>query len=105
MRFKPRFFIRDLLWLTLVVALFVAWRLGHQRQAPLAAGANSMIDRIVSQAPSISDLERDLLQLRAISPNNAAQSAEVRAKINQIENQLAAERAELRPKVAAQLFK
>jgi hypothetical protein len=103
MRF--RFTIRDWFWLTLAVGLVIAWRLDHQRQAPLAAAANAVIDGIVSQDPQISYLERNLSQLRAIIPTNAAQSAEVQAKINQIENQLAVARAETRSKVAAQLLK
>jgi len=102
---RLRFTIRDLLWLTLVVAMAVGWWVDHQRQAPLAAAANAAIDRIVSQDPQIRYLERNLSQLCAITPTNAAQSAEVHAKINQIENELAAARAEIRPKVAAQLLK
>ncbi len=32
MRFRPRFSIRDLLWLTLVVAILVAWWVSYKPQ-------------------------------------------------------------------------
>ena len=99
-----RFTIRDLLWLTLVVALAVGWWLDHRRQAPLANMANAVIDSVLLQDPQFVGLQNELSRLQAIIPTNQVQSADVQAKIKQIANQLDTLRAELRPKVAAQLL-
>jgi hypothetical protein len=100
---RLRFTIRDLLWLTLVVALVIAWRLDHQKQVPLANAANAMIDTIVSQDPQIRDLEKRLTKLRLTLPIDAAQSAELQAWIKNVESELAARRAEIRPQIAEKM--
>jgi hypothetical protein len=53
MQFKLRFTIRDLLWLTLVVALAVGWWLDHRRLTPwVETGGQG----VIAPFPNIPDL-------------------------------------------------
>jgi hypothetical protein len=53
---KIRFSIRDLLWLTLVVGLYLGWRLDHRRNEP---PKQSIIDGVQSNECLVHDTERD----------------------------------------------
>jgi hypothetical protein len=56
MRFRPRFTIRDLLWLTLLVAMAIGWWLDHRELAPLASRTEQIIKIAQQQQHTISDI-------------------------------------------------
>ena len=58
MRFRPRFTIRDLLWLAALAALAVGWWMDHQRLTETKSPYLQLLERTPSGMPSYVDLGR-----------------------------------------------
>ena len=69
MQFRPRFVLRDLFWLTLVVALAVGWRLDHHHNSI----ADHPLFKILPQAAQQKVLDNLVAELKS-APNTKQRS-------------------------------
>ena len=75
---RLRFTIRDLLWLTLVVAILMAWWIDHRKSSRLRGDLDAAIRHLSSTERVCSELITDLNALKATIANRDASDAMLR---------------------------
>ena len=99
---KFRFTIRDLLWLTVVVAVLVAWWVDHRRLA-----IKILVNDAIAKDDGLLQYRKAIEQLKAVasgsSPNDRT-TKYLQSQISQLENRLKSREDELRQSITKQLL-
>ena len=105
---RLRFTIRDLLWLTALLAMGLAWWLDHRRLTTISDIPEKLVDDAIAKDATIAQMRKeiDILKSKVIYPDSKEQvsAAKIQDLIQAREKRLKMREDELRPLVTRRLL-